>query len=349
MSYRGNHSTTLVGDEQSVALHSLRAFIGGCFATVVLVAPVVLLGYSRPAFTARVFEQIRRAKPQKLFLVMDGPRPAKPRDQENVERTRAVVENVDWDCEVVRIYAEENLGLKARVSSGLSEVFAHVPEAIILEDDCLPDHSFFAYASELLERYGEDPRVGVISGTSRLRGKRVSPYSYDFSADVRIWGWATWARTWQPFAEGGDLEARWSTQEIEQVVARLAAGSRRSSFRKMMSRASELDSWALPFVVHCLRQGYANPVPANNLVSNIGFGDLSTHTKFESYVAEVPSSPMAFPVSHPPSVAINEALDKWESRGDLIETFRYPVVHPLDTAGRFLRYARTLMRGEAGH
>jgi hypothetical protein len=235
------------------------------------------------------------------------------------------------------------------VSSGLTEVFSKVPEAIILEDDCLPDPTFFQYATELLERYREDSRVGVISGSSRLRGKRVSPYSYDFSADVRIWGWATWARTWNPFIDAGDLDAVWSSDDVESVVASLPSGARRGSVRTMMSKAGELDSWAMPFVVHCLRRAYANPVPANNLVTNIGFGSLSTHTKFESFVAEVPASAMTFPMEHPPEVVINRALDQWESRRDRWETFRYPLAHPFDTAGRLLRYGRTLLRREASH
>ncbi|MCF8549954.1 MAG: hypothetical protein K9G09_03560 [Pontimonas sp.] len=313
------------------------------------IAPVVLLGYARPEFTARVFEQIRRAQPEQLFLVMDGPRSNKPGDADNVKRTRELAEQVDWDCTVTRLYSDVNLGLKKRVSSGLTEVFSKVPEAIILEDDCLPDPSFFPYATELLERYREDPRVGVISGSSRLRGKRVSPYSYDFSADVRIWGWATWARTWNPFIESGDLDPVWSSDDVETVVESLPSGARRSSVRTMMSKAAELDSWAMPFVVHCLRRGYANPVPADNLVSNIGFGSLSTHTKFESYVAEVSASAMAFPMEHPPEVVINRALDVWESRRDRWETFRYPLTHPFDTAGRLLRYGRTLLRREAHH
>ena len=311
------------------------------------IAPVVLLGYARPEFIARVYEQIRRAQPAQLFLVMDGPRSNKPGDADQVARTRELAEQVDWDCKVTRIYSDVNLGLKKRVSSGLTEVFTKVPEAIILEDDCLPDSTFFPYATELLERYREDSRVGVISGSSRLRGKRVSPYSYDFSADVRIWGWATWARTWNPFIDAGDLDAVWSSDDVEAVVGSLPSGARRGSVRTMMSKAAELDSWAMPFVVHCLRRAYANPVPANNLVTNIGFGSLSTHTKFESYVAEVPASAMTFPMGHPPDVAINRALDEWESRRDLWETFRYPLAHPVDTAGRLLRYGRTLLRREA--
>lgn len=313
------------------------------------IAPVVLLGYNRPEYTSEVFDHIRRAQPGQLLLVMDGPHPDKPGDAESVKQTRAIVENVGWDCQVQRFYAPVNLGLKNRVSSGLTEVFSVVSEAIILEDDCVPDQSFFRYATELLELYREDPGVGVISGSSRLRGRRVSPYSYDFSADVRIWGWATWARTWRGFAESGDLDASWSPDDIHSILESLPQGSRRKSLQKMMETSGELDSWALPFVVHCLRQGYLNPVPRENLVTNIGFGALSTHTKFESYVAEVAASTIEFPLRHPLAVALNPVLDRVEAERDSYEKIRYPLVHPIRTLARLWRYARLVLGARGSH
>jgi len=158
-------------------------------------APVVLLGYHRPEMTAQVFQKIREAKPQHLFLVMDGPKPNDDGDADLVAKTRIAVAGIDWDCEVHKVFASTNLGLKKRVSSGLDEVFKHVEEAIIIEDDCLPSIDFFTYATELLQRYRGEEAVGMVSGSSRLRGSTVSRYSYDFSTDVRIWGWATWGQT----------------------------------------------------------------------------------------------------------------------------------------------------------
>lgn len=312
------------------------------------IAPVVLLGYNRPSYTARVFEQIRLAEPARLLLVMDGPHPDRDGDAESVQMTRSIVENIDWDCAVERFYAPVNLGLKNRVSTGLTEVFSHVSEAIILEDDCLPAPSFFHFATELLEKYRHESGVGVISGSSRLRGRYVSSYSYDFSADVRIWGWATWARTWNAFDTSGDLSATWKPEEIRSIVENLPPGSRRKSLSTMMGKAEELDSWALPFVVHCLHQGYLNPVPAQNLVTNIGFGALSTHTKFESYVAEVALSAVEFPLRHPPNVVLNPDLDRVESRSDSWEKIRFPLLHPFRTAGRLWRYARFVFRAGGG-
>ena len=307
-------------------------------------APVVLLAYRRPQQTRRVFEAIRAAKPRDLFLVMDGPKTGDPDDHERVEQTRAVVEEVDWECNVRRVYAVENLGLKSRVSSGLDAVFSEVESAIILEDDCLPSATFFPYASELLDRFSTNEKIGLISGSQRLRGRKLSASSYEFSRDVRIWGWATWARTWRNFSESGDLNAQWTAQEARALGEYFASGPRRRSMVSMMSKSTTLDSWALPFAVHCVKRGYLNPVPAVNLIDNIGLGEGSTHTGLESWVAQVPRADLAFPLIHPYTVEYGGMLDEMESALDAKEFISFPLRHPIDAARRLSRFGISRLR-----
>ena len=301
-------------------------------------APVVLMGYRRPEHTRRVFGAIREAQPSVLFVIMDGPKAGEPGDTALVNETREIVRSVDWDCEVHRIYADTNMGLKSRISSGLDRVFEIVDSAIILEDDCLPSRSFFVFASQLLQRFEDDPRVGMIGGSQRVRRGFPGGYSYAFSRDVRIWGWATWARTWKAFRDSGDLEMSWTEQESEELASFFASGPRRRSMTSMMARSETLDTWALPFAVHCARRGYLNPVPAQNLVQNIGLGESSTHTTFENYVVDVRSSELGFPLVHPESVSYSYPVDELESRRDQIEFFRYPLRHPIDTLRRIFRF-----------
>ena len=307
------------------------------------VAPVVLLAYRRPEQTRRVFEAIRAAKPRDLFLVMDGAKPGDTDGHERVEQTRAVVEDVDWECNVRRVYAHENLGLKARVSSGLDAVFSEVESAIILEDDCLPSATFFPYASELLDRFSTNEKIGLISGSQRLRGRRLSEASYEFSRDVRIWGWATWARTWRNFRENGDLAAQWTAQEAHALGEYFAPGPRRRSMVSMMSRSTTLDSWALPFAVHCVKRGYLNPVPAVNLIDNIGLGEGSTHTGLESWVAQVPRADLTFPLIHPDTVEYDDRIDELESSLDAKEFISFPLRHPIEVARRIARYGFSII------
>lgn len=128
--------------------------------------PVVFIIFKRPDTTEKVFEAIRRVKPPKLLVVADGPRAEQPSEVEKCSATRAIIDRVDWNCEVLKNYSETNLGCMQRVSSGLDWVFKTVPEAIILEDDCLPDATFFRFCEELLERYRDDERVMSVCGVN---------------------------------------------------------------------------------------------------------------------------------------------------------------------------------------
>ncbi|MEN9208587.1 MAG: hypothetical protein Q6K31_10525, partial [Gloeomargarita sp. GMQP_bins_14] len=161
-----------------------------------LQAPVVFLIFNRPELTRKVFQVIRQVQPKRLFIVADGPRDTA--ETAVCQETRRVVEQeINWDCQVERHYAEKNLGCRRRVASGLSWVFSQTDRAIILEDDCLPNLSFFQFCDELLVKYQDDERVMAINGTNYQRGRVVTPYSYYFSKYFHCWGWATWARAWQ--------------------------------------------------------------------------------------------------------------------------------------------------------
>src|SRR5689334_9779661 len=109
---------------------------GGAEPAEPIETPVALFLFNRPALTAQIFAAIRAARPRRLLLVADGPRAAVPGDAALVDAARASVYAVDWDCQVDSLYAEQNLGLKARFDSGLQWVFEQAEQAIILEDDC---------------------------------------------------------------------------------------------------------------------------------------------------------------------------------------------------------------------
>src|SRR3989344_7840291 len=162
-----------------------------------LTTPVAFLLFNRPETTARVFAASARAKPPNLLVVADGPRANRPGEAELCAAARAVIEKVDWDCEVVTHFSEVNLGCKCRMSSGVDWVFQTVPEAILLEDDCLPHPSFFRFCEEMLEGYRNDERISMIGGTNFQKGRERSPDSYYFSRYTHIWGWASWRRAWQ--------------------------------------------------------------------------------------------------------------------------------------------------------
>ncbi|GCL47360.1 glycosyltransferase family 2 protein [Microcystis aeruginosa] len=265
-----------------------------------LTTPVAFLIFNRPDTTARVFEAIRQAKPPKLLVVADGPRPDRPDDIEKCKAARAIIEGVDWDCEVLTNYSEVNLGCGKRPATGITWVFEQVEEAIIFEDDCLPHPTFFRFCEELLSYYRHDERIMVISGNNFQFGRSRTDYSYYFSRYNHIWGWASWRRAWKYFDYDLKLwpkirKENWLTSILEnrKVV---------KYWTKNFQRTYEGDPtvWDYRWTFACWIQNGLTILPNVNLVSNIGFGEDATHTiGSKSRVANLPVKEMNFPLKHP--------------------------------------------------
>ena len=163
-------------------------------------APVLLIIFNRPDTTARVFEAIRAARPTELYIAADAPRENRSEDKRLCEEAKKITEKIDWPCEVHRLYQEKNLGCKRGPIASITWFFENVEAGIILEDDCVPHPSFFAFCSELLEKYADDKRIMHVSGNNFQFGKMRGDASYFFSEYTLSWGWATWRRAWQRFA-----------------------------------------------------------------------------------------------------------------------------------------------------
>ena len=267
-----------------------------------LTTPVAFLIFNRPDTTARVFEAIRQAKPPKLLVVADGPRPDRPDDVEKCKAARAIIEKVDWDCEVLTNYSDVNLGCKSRVSSGLNWVFEIVEEVIILEDDCLPHSTFFRFCEELLDYYRHDERIMVISGDNFQFGRKCTDYnSYYFSRYPHCWGWATWRRAWKYF--NFDMKL-WPIIRDGEWLKSISHNSKDRRYWTKIFQSSydnKVKSWAYCWTFACWIQNGLTILPNVNLVSNIGFGEGATHTSSsKSKVANLPVEEMIFPLKHPP-------------------------------------------------
>lgn len=268
---------------------------------------VIFIIFKRPVETTRVFEEIRKARPPKLFIVADGPR--NDEEKKLTDATRAVVNNVDWPCEVEKNYAETNLGCRQRVWSGLNWAFDKLPNetdgAIILEDDCLPDPSFFSYCEEMLGRYKNDTQVMHIAGVHFQN--RSTPESYYFSHIAQIWGWATWKRAWKLY--DGSMET-WLQKHALSHLKRVFPN--RVTFhywRHMFDRmhAGELDTWDVAWTYTVFKERGLCIMPRVNLIENIGSSAHATHKA--SQFMHQKTSPLTFPLIHPQKKKVNKSAD----------------------------------------
>jgi hypothetical protein len=282
-----------------------------------LVTPVAFIVFNRPDTTERVFAAIARARPTRLLVIGDGPRATRAGEADKVAASRRVIEKVDWPCDVQTNFSDANMGCTARVASGIDWVFQQAEEAIILEDDCLPDPSFFRFCQELLERYRHDLRVGMVSGNNFQFGRRYGPDSYYFSKYCHIWGWATWRDRWQ----GADIREirQWpAVRDAGRLIDVLPENPREAQFWQRIfenTHQKKLDAWAGPWTFANWLEGRLGINPSVNLVSNIGFGAGATLTmNAEDPLANIPAEPLPFPLVHPVIHARNVAADRFGGR-----------------------------------
>lgn len=274
--------------------------------------PVVLTIFNRPELTARVLAEIRRARPARLFVFADGPRPGSVNDAENCAAARAVIDRVDWDCEVIRDYAEVNLGCQRRVSSGIDRVFSQAEAAIMLEDDGVPHPDFFRFCEELLDYYRADERIMHISGSNFQFGRRRTPDSYYFSRYNHCVGWATWRRAWRHFDVQMKLWPEFREQGwLGDVLGEAQAVAYWQRFFQLVYEG-KIDSWAGCWTLACWMQNGLTILPNVNLISNLGFGAAGTHTRNRhSRFARLPVEAVGFPLQHPPFVVRDAQADEF--------------------------------------
>ena len=240
--------------------------------------PVLFLIFNRPDTTEKVFNAIKQAKPKQLFISADGPRQEKPGEFEKCQAARKIVEQVDWDCDLQVLFRDNNLGCKKAVSSGINWFFEQVDEGIILEDDCLPDQSFFGFCQELLKYYRNNPKIMHISGNNFQFGRKRGNASYYFSIYNHIWGWATWKRAWQYYdVTMADFEEFKKTNQIEKITRNKDEQAYWMYFFEKVWR-NEIDTWDYQNVYSMWKKQGLAILPNVNLVSNIGFTKDATHT-----------------------------------------------------------------------
>ena len=247
-------------------------------------------------------------------LPTDGPRADKPEDPERCEAVRQLFDDIDWPCEVHKDFSDHNMGCRRRVASGISWAFELMEEAIILEDDCLPDQGFFRYCQELLEYYRHDRRVMHIGGTNLApRPQRVSA-SYVFSRHSHCWGWATWRRAWALY----DHEmVQWPAVRdggwLHDYLANDQADIDFWSERFDAVADNKLDSWATIWMFSCWVNNGLSILPVANQVTNIGLGiPDATHTGGEKAKRMMKATePMTFPLKHPTCMIRDSRTDAY--------------------------------------
>lgn len=276
-----------------------------------LTAPVLYLAFNRLDSVKKTFPEIQKAKPKQLFIACDGPRNKGEKEKTNAVR-KYILENINWKCEVKTLFRDKNLGCKYAVAGAIDWFFENVEKGIILEDDCLPDQSFFRFCQEMLEKYKDNEKVMSISGQNAL-GQFDIQESYLFSKYFFCWGWATWKRAWEKMDVEMTLFKKYTQKDVENILPKFIE-------RKLWAKRfrdnlfGNIDSWATSFLFSHLHNKGLCIIPKKNIVKNIGFSnDNSTHTKenyWDKRYLYRERKTLIFPLKHPEKITVNEKIMK---------------------------------------
>jgi hypothetical protein len=278
--------------------------------------PVLLIVFNRPETTQKVFDAIRAAKPECLYVAADGHRNSKPGEAKLCADSRKIATAVDWSCDLKTSFQDKNLGCGPAVSQAISWFFENEPEGIILEDDCVPDASFFPYCEKLLERYRNDQKIALIAGTNWQNGVKRGMASYYFSSIPHTWGWASWRRVWKNFsldlnvlAQGKPFERMTRAEFPKEIIA---------YYRKCLwlVENEKVNAWDYQFFLSFVGK-QLSVVPNVNLITNIGYLTGGTHGKKGDTTSSIAASSIEFPLIHPKQVKANRKADLFYARHHL--------------------------------
>jgi hypothetical protein len=281
-------------------------------------SPVLFIAFNRPNTTSIVFEAIRKEKPTKLYIALDAPREGNVTDEVKHSEVKKIVDVVDWPCEVHRLYQTKNLGCSLGPRAAFQWFFSLEKEGIILEDDCVPNSSFFSFATEMLERYRDNKKVLSING-SNFGFELNNGDSYFFSRYMNMWGWATWANR---------------ANEIDYSLASWKEVKNPLTFlhNKLSGHFLDIDInwykywqhkfdltvsgknvtwWDWQWIYHQIKNKKMTIVPAQNLVTNIGFNADGTHTLEDTNpAANIPSKQLPSLLIHPRHINFNAVYEE---------------------------------------
>lgn len=240
---------------------------------------VLLLFFTRTEITKRTFEQIRKARPSRLYLYQDGARPGRHDDVGNIAKCRETIESmIDWECEVHRKYQDNNFGCDPSEYISQKWMFETEEKGIIIEDDDVMSVSFFRFCKELLDKYENDTRINIICGMNHLDVYEDCPYDYLFSRrGGAIWGWATWRRVvdrWD--SEYKFINDNYSVECLKSEFGTKDVANLIESCQK--HHATGREHYETILGASCWLNMGVNIVPKRNMTCNIGVGAESTHS-----------------------------------------------------------------------
>lgn len=292
---------------------------------------VLCIFFVRDSCFAKSFAAVKEARPRVLLLWQDGPRADRPDDLIGIDKCRKIAEDIDWDCEVHTFYNKSNYGCDPSTFYSHKWAFSIVDKCIVLEDDVVPDQSFFPFCKELLDKYEDDRRINRICGMNNVPGFKCSD-SYFFSGIGSVWGWATWKRVADLWDE--DYTFLNDTCAMS-LLGKIKNNKAEKAYVKTCyeHKREGVPHWETVQTFARYLNSQLSIIPSVNMIKNVGLGENSTHSN--TSLANVPkkiravfyseAEAISFPLKHPKYIIENKQYEidylKWTGESNEFTRF----------------------------
>ena len=250
--------------------------------------PVLICSYNRPELLRELLNFLRENQILNVYFYSDGPKS----DDESiiaVKATRSIFrEFFPVHPKNKSFLANENLGCRNGMNAAITWFFQQVDFGVILEDDCMPSRDFFRFIHEVRLTTIDRNDVFCLAGSRNL-GSPIT--SHTLSSFPFIWGWATWSEKWEKYKLNFDDANELSRRKAKEVYSFRKGDSRvLNNFQKLrfeffwtvllkLAGTARLDTWDYSLIATLWREEQKCVVPQVNMVVNVGFNEMATHTK----------------------------------------------------------------------
>lgn len=243
-------------------------------------APIALFVYNRPQHTRRTLAFLKKnllADESRLFIFADAA--ANTKDEEKVNETRELIQNLDGFKSIRITERKDNLGLAANIIDGVTELVRSYGKVIVLEDDLLTSPYTLKYFNTTLRKYQDEERVMQVGGYMfPLKQAQTLPETFFFRATTS-WGWATWERAWNHFE--ADIDVLYQQFDKKKIKSFTIDGSMNYWKQFMGYKKSKNDSWSIRWYASVFLNDGLVLHPNESLIDNIGHDGTGVHSIIE--------------------------------------------------------------------
>jgi hypothetical protein len=276
--------------------------------------PIALLTYKRPELTKNIINIILSLKPRKFYIIQDGPkRDFSKNDKTLFNKNKKIILSLNNIKNVSFILFKKNLGLRTVAVEALKEIFLNEEKIIFLEDDTMPDKSFFYFCKLMLKKYNNNKKIFHISGTNQYLGSKDDlkiKSSYFFSKYPQFHGWATWKDRWERYY---DVNIRLWPKLKNKFLNHILKDKQESRFFKYYLDKiykNKFSTWDFQWSFALILNNFKTIVPNENLIKNLGYLYDPTGIGAKKF-RKLEIKKLKFPLKHPQSIKFNESYDAW--------------------------------------